>query len=135
MLSSETLPLYQTRHEEGYDLKTDTVYNVWKKLKDAQLCKLNPGSNEVPPMASKSEDSQTLVPGFCIQVTPGQATVSVESVLDTILVYPRNAAGGRKGKSSEMPRHLSTHQSTIHHPLSLKPERERSKRRRLNRLN
>ena len=28
VLSKETLELCQTRHEEGYDLDTDTVYNV-----------------------------------------------------------------------------------------------------------
>ena len=111
VLSKETLELYQTRCEEGYDLETDTVYSVWKKLKDAQLCKLNPVSKEVLPLFSKSEDSQATVPAVSIQVTPGRATVTVESVLDTILVYPRKAAAeGKKGKSSEMPRHLSSHQ-------------------------
>ena len=53
VLSKETLEQYETRHEEGYDLETDTVYNVWKKLKDVQLCKLNPVSNELAPTASK----------------------------------------------------------------------------------
>ena len=53
VLSKETLELQETRHEEGHDLETDTVYNVWKKLKDAQLCRLNPVSNELPPMANK----------------------------------------------------------------------------------
>ena len=36
LFSRETLELQQTRQEEGYDLETDSV---WKKLKDAQLCK------------------------------------------------------------------------------------------------
>lgn len=55
--------------------------------------------------------------------TPGRATVSVESVLDTILVYPRKAAEGKKGKSSEMPRHLSGQQM-----IAILEAKEREKR-------
>lgn len=50
------------------------------------------------------------MPAISIHVTPGRATVSVQSVLDSILVYPRKAAEGKKVKSSEMLRHLSSQQ-------------------------
>ena len=53
VLSKETLELYQTRCEEGYDLETDTVHNAWKKLKDAELCKVNPVSNKVLPWTAE----------------------------------------------------------------------------------
>ena len=65
----------------------------------------------MPLFSQSDEDSQATVPAVSVQVTPGRATVTVESVLDTILVYPRKAAAeGKKGKSSEMPRHLSSHE-------------------------
>ena len=112
MPSKEMLELYKTRHEAGYDLETDTVYmQCLKKLKDAQLCKLNTVNKYFLLLFSQSEDSQATVPAVSIKVTPGRATVTVESVLDTILVYLQKAAAeGRKGKSSEMPRYLSSFQ-------------------------
>ena len=131
VLSKETLELYQTRHEEGYDLETDTVHNAWKKLKDAKLCKVNPVSNKVPPLDSKNGVSLASVPAVSIHLTPGQTTVSVESVLDMILVYRRKAAEEKRGKSFEMPRHLSGHQMIAILEAKERENREEDKKAKL----
>ena len=98
-MSIATKERFEKRLEEGYDVESDELYNVWSKLKK-QLPSIN--TAVVSPCSSSSDSS----------VNSSKPMSSTASSLSEILVYPKPTVKKKQngGGTSTLPTHLSSDQ-------------------------
>ncbi len=91
LIKPETLEVYNTRLDEGYDLETDEMFCIWAGLKKLSISQDGENENSTPPelpilQEKQSENSPSYEPHPL-----GVAAVS--SALDEVLKYPHPDPG------------------------------------------
>lgn len=104
-LSNERVWLFNRRFLEGYDVKTDEVYNTWKAIKEKSVSEDAVVIAPIPPAASPSTSSNPSTSGT--PTTSANSTVSPHTAKH--LTFPKAAptTTQKKRRSGALPKAIT----------------------------